>query len=392
MSNIRQRLTPSKIKLNDQNNEKPRKLNQCVNHQNKKAKYHVVKETSLQLCSKCAVNMVGKGMKVEEIPGLEEEYRRDQILKFITSVNNSIPQIDKLMNALIAKREDIQKYYDQQRDKVERFHIQISQCLEDEKMRLLQQLFTNFKTLSKQYDDSINCLQLSRSETISMKTDVESNLDGILRQMQNEPFNEIMTSYNKNLQLFIDRTECIQKTPIEVLKVTLNEPINITHLMTVHSLKTCLIKKNLQEQKNKIESNHSVYISFENKEQFTQPKLPKMAPSFNKTPKKDQEYVQPFEIKTEEIYEEGHSQMIERDDIENSYQMMLIDNQSDAEEQKPELDIIKSFGPSNLNNNTLMPNNKVLVSKIISRANEKNDRKIDKNYAFKGINTSLKLV
>lgn len=39
-----------------------------------------------------------------------------------------------------------------------------------------------------------------------------------------------------------------------------------------------------------------------------------------------------------------------------------------------------------------MPNNKVLVSKIISRANEKNDRKIDKNYAFKGINTSLKLV
>lgn len=30
-------------------------------------------------------------MKVEEIPGLEEEYRRDQILKFITSVNNSIP-------------------------------------------------------------------------------------------------------------------------------------------------------------------------------------------------------------------------------------------------------------------------------------------------------------
>ena len=99
-----------------------------------------------------------------------------------------------------------------------------------------------------------------------MKTDIESNLDGILRQMQNEPFNEIMTSYNKNLQLFIDRTECISKTPIEVFKVILNEPINLTHLITVHSLKTCLIKKNLQEPKNKIESNDGVYVSFENKE------------------------------------------------------------------------------------------------------------------------------
>lgn len=51
--------------------------------------------------------MVGKGFKVEEIPGLEEEYRREQINKFIASVNNSIPNLDKLMNALIAKRDDI---------------------------------------------------------------------------------------------------------------------------------------------------------------------------------------------------------------------------------------------------------------------------------------------
>lgn len=75
---------------------------------------------------------------------------------------------------------------------------------------------------------------------------------------------------------------------------------------------------------------------------------------------------------------------------------MLIDNQSESEDLKPEPDILKSFGPSNSSNystnNTLIPNNKLLVSKIISRVNDKNDKKIDKNYAFKGINTSLKLV
>ena len=32
-----------------------------------------------------------------------------------------------------------------------------------------------------------------------------------------------------------------------------------------------------------------------------------MASSLNKTPKKDHDYISPFEIKTEEIYEEGHS-------------------------------------------------------------------------------------
>lgn len=79
----------------------------CINHSTKKAKYYVSKDQSVYLCSKCAVQMVGKGFKVEEIPGLEEEYRREQINKFISSVNNNIPNLDKLMNALIAKRDDI---------------------------------------------------------------------------------------------------------------------------------------------------------------------------------------------------------------------------------------------------------------------------------------------
>ncbi|CAD8088305.1 unnamed protein product [Paramecium primaurelia] len=49
------------------------------------------------------------------------------------------------------------------------------------------------------------------SKTINMKTDIEFNIDGILRQMINELFNEIMTSYKSNLQLFIDRSEVNQK-------------------------------------------------------------------------------------------------------------------------------------------------------------------------------------
>lgn len=52
--------------------------------------------------------------------------------------------------------------------------------------------------------------------------------------------------------------------------------------------------------------------------------------------------------------------MIERDDIENSYQMMLLD----YEDVKPEPDLVKSFGPTILESSPI-PNNKLLVSKII---------------------------
>lgn len=47
MSNIRQRLTPSKIKFNDHHPDLPPKINSCANHLNKKAKYHVLKDSTL---------------------------------------------------------------------------------------------------------------------------------------------------------------------------------------------------------------------------------------------------------------------------------------------------------------------------------------------------------
>ena len=38
-----------------------------MNHPTKRAKYCMPKDQSVSLCSKCAVNMVGKGFKVEEL-------------------------------------------------------------------------------------------------------------------------------------------------------------------------------------------------------------------------------------------------------------------------------------------------------------------------------------
>ncbi|CAD8169777.1 unnamed protein product [Paramecium pentaurelia] len=396
MKSMQQRLTPT-TKLNMKDDSNLTRI-YCVNHSNKTAKYYLVKDNTINLCSKCTVQMMGKGHKVEEIPGIEEEYRRKQINQFINQVNNNIPHIDKMMNALITKRDDIQKYYEQQKEKVEKFHTQIYKDLEEEKLKKLQQLYTNFKNVQQQYDESIQNLQSSKSETMCMKKDIEFNLNSIIKQIQNEPFNEIMASYHKNLQIFINKTDLIAKTPIEVLKVTLNEPINLSHLISISLLKTCLIKKNLQDSNNKQESNDSVYESLEKKEYYTQPKISRMALSSVKTPKQDYSIknVASFEITNEELYEDGHSQMIERDDVENSYQMMLLDTHLDQEPQKNDQDILGSFGPIQINNNsnpnnnnTILQsnNNKLLVSKIIERNNQKN---IDKNYMLKATNTSLK--
>jgi len=70
-----QRLTPTKFSyqnenINNMNTKKtpktPKKLN-CMNHPAKRAKYCMPKDLSVSLCSKCAVSMVGKGFKVEEL-------------------------------------------------------------------------------------------------------------------------------------------------------------------------------------------------------------------------------------------------------------------------------------------------------------------------------------
>lgn len=57
-----------------------------------------------------------------------------------------------------------------------------------------------------------------------------------------------MTSYNKNISSFNEKSELILKTPIEVIKVSLNEPINVAHMFSLNILKTCLVKKNIKDK------------------------------------------------------------------------------------------------------------------------------------------------
>ncbi|CAD8188523.1 unnamed protein product [Paramecium pentaurelia] len=78
-------------------------------------------------------------------------------------------------------------------------------------VNLLSLSIIQYPKQSNSMNNKINSLQIPISKTINIKTDIEFNIDEILRQMINELFNEIMTSYKSNLQLFIDRSEVIQK-------------------------------------------------------------------------------------------------------------------------------------------------------------------------------------
>lgn len=155
-----------------------------------------------------------------------------------------------------------------------------------------------------------------------MQKDIEQNINRIIKQIQLEPFNNIMNSYMKNLLSVSQKLEEIARTPIDVLKLV--DSLQVKDFFTVGTLKTSLIKKSLQEMSQRNATNESVYVSFENKEQFTQPRQPKMALPLPKTPKQPivpVKNIDLFEIQPTEVeeFEEGHSQMIEREDIENSY-------------------------------------------------------------------------
>lgn len=125
----------------------------------------------------------------------------------------------------------------------------------------------NYKQISKHYDDAILQLYESRSENQSMQKDIEQNINRIIKQIQLEPFNNIMNSYMKNLLSVSQKLEEIARTPIDVLKLV--DSLQVKDFFTVGTLKTSLIKKSLQEMSQRNATNESVYVSFENKEQFT---------------------------------------------------------------------------------------------------------------------------
>ena len=61
-----------------------------------------------------------------------------------------------------------------------------------------------------------------------------------------------------------------------------------------------------------------------------------------RTPKDTPIPIKNIDLYEEETYEEGHSQMIEREDIENSYNMLIgAESSSEDEELSQHLEIMK---------------------------------------------------
>ncbi|CAD8175725.1 unnamed protein product [Paramecium octaurelia] len=364
--------------VNSLNKSKPIKNMCCMNHPQKTAKYCMAKDLSVSLCSKCAINMAGKGFVVEEINGFEERQRRDVIDRFLNLVNRNLSQYDKALSGLLTKKQDITKYFEQQVDKVIRFHQLVTQQLSEEKDKLIQQLTQNFKQTSLTYEETIKTLQNSKQESIGMKNDVQQNLDRIVKQIAQEPFNEIMNCYHKTVEKYVSDIEDLQRKPIEVIKITLNEPYKINEFVTVGLQKTSLIKKNLSDIGLRTITNEDVYESIAKRDSVNYQKTSKTLSSLPRTPKTEsspfksvpvtnidlyhtpeQQQLKTFKSQTslqqakmqlaqvqeniEQNYEEGHSQMIERDDVENSYQMMIAESVSDSEDFIDQLNLIQSL-------------------------------------------------
>lgn len=93
-----------------------------------------------------------------------------------------------------------------------------------------------------------------------------------------------MNCYNKTVEGYSNDLEELQKKPIEVIKITLNEPLTIIGLISIGIQKTSLVKKNISDIGLRTITNENVYESIVKDSALLQ-KNSKTLSSFSRTPK-----------------------------------------------------------------------------------------------------------
>ena len=288
---FKEKYTHSKALLNMQNFMLDSKRH-CVRHPDKKSKYYYQDENDIEkieyYCSKCAVELALNGIKVTEIPGtissnqrsLEFESRNSSKIAATNSslgrnsqrsshetegfdYQNESRRMDSFRSSIESKRrnEELTNFVTRLEDLLERMKS-LENCVNHEKAKAVNNHRTDKETvewLCKQLIDKINehkeavCKSLDNeksnvvqmfadfsktplkylTEISQIKSDIEENMQNIMRNIEDKPYKRIMQKYEERLTLY---DSYLRDKEIAVIK----EMIQPKHHSTVEELKVSL--------------------------------------------------------------------------------------------------------------------------------------------------------
>ncbi|CAD8062106.1 unnamed protein product [Paramecium sonneborni] len=200
--------------------QKEQSNNKCAKHPNKKAKYYVQCDKSKQFCSKCALNLALKGLKIEEKQENQHEIQRQQrihrfqelllqIKKQCTNKSLEFNNIEEISSKqLLEHQENCSQFFDS-----------VIQTANQLKQTYLQKFQNDHQLLLKSIQTKNIQIKQIDAQLKQFQIDIEKNHENIVKKMDMKPFEDIMSRYEKRvLQTKEQLQECNQEFQVKPIK------------------------------------------------------------------------------------------------------------------------------------------------------------------------------
>ena len=259
----------------------------CVNHPQKKAKYYIQHEKGLQneykLCSKCAVALADQGTKVKDLCNTQEEQRKAEIEAFLIKLSLSKRKNLGVTDSLHKKRENIEEYYLKQCEKADGVAATLERVIHEQLDEVKKSLNRQKTQFLSQISGVEEHLQAEVNETEEMRTDIERNVDSILKHIEPRPFQKIIGKYHSRLhemdmelERILDQRVNLAKLPAIKTKHFDDLKTTLASFLELIPCKTSLIKRHEQSAEIKDSGRgpqsqskkNNLCVSFENKQIF----------------------------------------------------------------------------------------------------------------------------
>ncbi|CAD8055680.1 unnamed protein product [Paramecium primaurelia] len=174
--------------------------NICAKHPNKKAKYYVQYDNSRLFCSKCALNLALKGLKIEETQEKQPEIQRQQRIQgFQEQLNEVLKQCSNKLIQLQNIEMNSSKQLLEQKENCHKFFESVINTANQLKLTYLSKFETDHITQLNQIKEKISLVQQIDIQLKQYEIDISKNHENIVKNMEMKPFEDIMNRYEKRV-------------------------------------------------------------------------------------------------------------------------------------------------------------------------------------------------
>ncbi|CAK71453.1 unnamed protein product (macronuclear) [Paramecium tetraurelia] len=174
--------------------------NICAKHPNKKAKYYVQSDNSRLFCSKCALNLALKGLKIEETLEKQPEiYRQQRIQRFQEQLSEVLKQCSNKLFQLRNIEMNSSKQLMEQKENCQKFFESVINTANQLKLTYLSKFETDHITQLNQITEKISLVQQIDTQLKQYEIDISKNHENIVKHMEMKPFEDIMNRYEKRV-------------------------------------------------------------------------------------------------------------------------------------------------------------------------------------------------